>query len=287
MATTKDYRDFILEQLNLLDNITCRPMMGEYLLYYNDILFGGIYDERLLIKIVETNKKYNLKEQIPYQNAKPMYIIDDMYNKEKIKEIVIETCKVLPKKERKKKLKNNYFLIHGSFGSPYSNWFPYIRKELEKKVLEVYTPDFPTGVGYQNYINWSRLLKTYLDADLIGENTTIFAHSIAPVFICHFLTEYKIKVKKLVFVCGFNNYFGINDEYDAVNKTMYFNNLEDIKKYSKEIICFYSKNDPYVKYESEKEFADKIATKQIVIESGGHLNSESGYEEFSELLNYL
>ena len=55
MATTKDYRDFILEQLNLLDNITCKSMMGEYLLYYNGLLFGGIYDDRLLIKIVDSN----------------------------------------------------------------------------------------------------------------------------------------------------------------------------------------------------------------------------------------
>ena len=56
MATTKDYRDFILEQLNLLENISCKTMMGEYLLYYNDILFGGIYDDRLLVKIVDSNK---------------------------------------------------------------------------------------------------------------------------------------------------------------------------------------------------------------------------------------
>ncbi len=64
MTTTKDYRDFVLEQLNLLDNITCRSMMGEYLLYYNGILFYGIYNNRLLVKIVESNKKYNMKDLI-------------------------------------------------------------------------------------------------------------------------------------------------------------------------------------------------------------------------------
>lgn len=99
MATTKDYKDFILEQLNLLDNITCRPMMGEYLLYYNGILFGGIYDDRLLIKIVNSNKKYNMQESIPYDNAKPMYLIDALEDKEKLKEIIIETCKDLPIKK--------------------------------------------------------------------------------------------------------------------------------------------------------------------------------------------
>ena len=92
MATSKEYKDFILEQLDLLDNVTCKAMMGEFLLYYNDILFGGIYDNRLLVKIVETNKKYNMKEQIPYESAKIMYLVDDVNNKELLKEIVVETC---------------------------------------------------------------------------------------------------------------------------------------------------------------------------------------------------
>lgn len=115
----------------------------------------------------------------------------------------------------------------------------------------------------------------------------MFAHSIAPVFICKFLIENKIKVKRLVLVCGFNNYLGINDEYDEVNRTMYLDNLNDIKNYCDDIVCYYSDNDPYVKYEVEKEFADTIATSQVVISNGGHLNSESGYAEFEELLKYI
>jgi len=99
MSTTKEYRDFVLEQLNLLENITCRSMMGEYLLYCNGILFGGIYDERLLVKIVESNQKYMMQEAIPYKGAKPMYFVDDMDNKEKLKEIVLDTCKDLSKKK--------------------------------------------------------------------------------------------------------------------------------------------------------------------------------------------
>ena len=97
MATTKDYRDYILEQLNLLDNITCKSMMGEYLLYYNGILFGGIYDDRLLVKIVDGNKKYNMQESIPYESAKSMYLIDDVDNQEILRHIVLDTCKDLKK----------------------------------------------------------------------------------------------------------------------------------------------------------------------------------------------
>ena len=95
MATTKDYKDYILEQLNILDNITCKSMMGEYLLYYNGLLFGGIYDDRLLVKKVDNNKKYNMQESIPYESAKPMYLVDDVDDKEKLKDIVIDTCKGL------------------------------------------------------------------------------------------------------------------------------------------------------------------------------------------------
>lgn len=99
MATTKDYRDFVLEQLSLLNNITCKSMMGEYLLYYNGVLFGGIYDDRLLVKIGFSNKKYNMQESIPYDGAKPMYLVDDIDNQENLKEIVIDTCKDLPIKK--------------------------------------------------------------------------------------------------------------------------------------------------------------------------------------------
>lgn len=68
---------------------------------------------------------------------------------------------------------------------------------------------------------------------------------------------------------------------------MYFDNLADVKNYCSDIVCFYSCNDSYVKYDAEKEFADTITDKQIIIEDGGHLNSESGYQEFNDLLTYL
>ncbi len=68
---------------------------------------------------------------------------------------------------------------------------------------------------------------------------------------------------------------------------MYFDNLQEVKQLANEIICFYSDNDPYVKYEVEKEFADTIATEQICIPNAGHINSESGYDTFEDIVNYL
>lgn len=98
VATTKEYKDFILEQLCLLDGADCKPLMGEYLLYYNWTLFGGIYDNRLLVKIVDGNKKYNMRETIPYDGAKPMYLVDEIDNREVLKKIVLDTYNSLIKK---------------------------------------------------------------------------------------------------------------------------------------------------------------------------------------------
>lgn len=103
MSTTKDYRDLVVERLGVLDGITCRPMMGEYLLYHNGVLFGGIYDNRLLVKIVESNRKHNLSEAIPYKGAKPMYFVDEIDNPEVLKAIVLDTCKDLPAKKPARK----------------------------------------------------------------------------------------------------------------------------------------------------------------------------------------
>lgn len=91
MASTKEYRDYVLEQLNLLGDISYKPMMGEYLLYYRGVLFGGIYDDRLLIKKVESNKKYELSEEIPYDGAKSMYQIENIDDSEELREIIINT----------------------------------------------------------------------------------------------------------------------------------------------------------------------------------------------------
>ena len=173
-----------------------------------------------------------------------------------------------------------YLIIHGSFGSKDGNWFPWLKEKLEEKSEEVILPQMPVGVGKQNFDSWAAVL----DELNIDEQTTIIAHSIAPVFVCKYLIARKRKVAKLIFVCGFNNYLGINEEFDTVNQPMFTDNLARIKEYCNDITCLYSDNDPYVPLEVEKEFADTLTDKQIIIHNGGHLNTESGYTKFDELL---
>ena len=96
MASTKEYKNFILENLEL-DDITFKPMMGEYLIYYKKVLLGGIYDNRLLVKKVDSNKKYNMIISIPYEGAKSMYLVNTD-DKELLKNIILDTYKDLIKK---------------------------------------------------------------------------------------------------------------------------------------------------------------------------------------------
>ena len=95
MSSSKEFKDFVLEQLRELCGISCRAMMGEFLLYYNDLLFGGIYDDRFLIKKTDSNKKYKLTEEIPYLNAKPMYLVENLDDTDYLKNLIINTCEGL------------------------------------------------------------------------------------------------------------------------------------------------------------------------------------------------
>lgn len=97
MASTKEYRDYILEQLSLVPGITCRPMMGEFLLYADGVLFGGIYDDRLLVKTTPGNSGFGMSEALPYEGAKKMYLVDEVDDKERLKEIVEKTAEDLGK----------------------------------------------------------------------------------------------------------------------------------------------------------------------------------------------
>lgn len=90
------------------------------------------------------------------------------------------------------------------FGSKRRKLVSKVKNELEKDNKDVVIPQMPVGVGNQNFENWSKVLNELK----INENTIIIAHSIAPIFVCKYLITNKIKVKKLIFVCGFINYLG-------------------------------------------------------------------------------
>ena len=76
MPSNKDYLDYVLELSRELDNITYKKMMGEYMLYQDNVLFGGVFDNRFLIKKTKSLENSGLKAEIPYPSAKPMLLVD-------------------------------------------------------------------------------------------------------------------------------------------------------------------------------------------------------------------
>lgn len=105
MASSKEYLDFILEQLSELTDITYKSMMGEYIIYYQGKIVGGIYDDRFLVKPVKSAIKLmpNADYELPYEGAKEMLLVDDVDNKDFLVELFNSMYEELPAPKVKKK----------------------------------------------------------------------------------------------------------------------------------------------------------------------------------------
>ena len=101
MASSKDFLEFILEQLSNLPDITYRAMMGEFIIYYRGKIIGGIYDNRLLVKPVDSVFKIipNATMEIPYNGGKPMIMIPDVENTEILEQVFNLLYSELPDKK--------------------------------------------------------------------------------------------------------------------------------------------------------------------------------------------
>ena len=105
MASSKEYLNFILEQLSDLEEITYRSMMGEHIVYYRGKIVGGIYDDRFLVKSVKSAIAYmpNAKYELPYDGAKEMLLVDDVDNKDFLTGLFNSMYDELPAPKPKKK----------------------------------------------------------------------------------------------------------------------------------------------------------------------------------------
>lgn len=105
MSSSKEYLNFILEQLSELEDITYRAMMGEYIIYYHGKIVGGIYDDRFLVKPVRSAIEYmpNADYELPYDGAKKMLLVDDVDNKEYLTGLFNSMYDELPTPKPKKR----------------------------------------------------------------------------------------------------------------------------------------------------------------------------------------
>ena len=104
MASTQEYRDYILDQLTGLEGISCQAMMGEYLLYCQGKLVGGIYDNRLLVKPTASAVRLlpDATRELPYEGAKEMLLVRDPENRELLTELIQALYEELPASKPKR-----------------------------------------------------------------------------------------------------------------------------------------------------------------------------------------
>lgn len=104
MSSSKEYLEFVLEQLSGLEDVTHRAMMGEYIIYYRGKVVGGIYDDRFLLKPTKSALAImpNASKELPYEGAKEMLLVDDIENRELLREVLDAMYEELPATKKKK-----------------------------------------------------------------------------------------------------------------------------------------------------------------------------------------
>lgn len=103
MASSKDYLNFILEQLSELDGITYRAMMGEFIIYYQNKIIGGVYDDRFLVKDVRSARELmpDAPLELPYDGAKKMILVTEVDDKDFLNNLITSVYEELPAKKKK------------------------------------------------------------------------------------------------------------------------------------------------------------------------------------------
>ena len=101
MASSKDYLNFILEQLSITDDISYRAMMGEYIIYYRGKVVGGIYDDRFLVKPTVSAVKMtpNASMALPYEKGSPMLLVENLEDREYLSALIKAVYSELPEKK--------------------------------------------------------------------------------------------------------------------------------------------------------------------------------------------
>jgi len=164
-----------------------------------------------------------------------------------------------------------FILIHGAYGNPDNNWFPWLKRELEKPGHEVITPKFPTPEN-QSFESW----KKVIDKVNTGVDSVFVGHSLGVPFILRLLEQRKARA--CFFVAGFADPIGI-EKFDF--------DWNRIRKNCRHFVIFHSDNDPYVPLALGKAVADNLGVDIKIIKGAGHFNTETKWFEFRELLEEM
>ena len=104
MASSKSYLNFVMDQLSNLGGVTCKPMMGEFIIYFNGKIVGGIYDDRFLVKQTEAARRLmpDAPLEAPYEGAKEMILVDRIDERDFLETLLTEMYPELPEPKKRR-----------------------------------------------------------------------------------------------------------------------------------------------------------------------------------------
>ena len=178
----------------------------------------------------------------------------------------------------------NTFLVHGTFGKPFENWFPWFENELSLLEIPCTIPTFPTP-QHQNYADWEKLMDYYCEIGMVNEDTVLIGHSCGAIFLVHYLLVHQKKIKGLICVSGYNNFISGYKLMDDLNCSFYTEaeNM-NMKRYADKVIAFYGDNDPNIPQIHLQSFAEAIGGETYCVNNAGHFNASAGYTKCFEVL---
>ena len=178
----------------------------------------------------------------------------------------------------------NFFIIHGIYGHPEENWFPWLKKELEKIGHKIIIPKFPTPIG-QTLESWLKVMKQY--EDKINQNTVLIGHSLGAAFILDYLEQADKEIMASILVAGYHE--NIENPFKKLNNTFVNKkfNWNKIIENCEEFFVIGSDNDEFIPESVTRRLAFKLDAELHIIHNGAHLNADAGYKKFPELLDIL
>lgn len=177
-------------------------------------------------------------------------------------------------------------IVHGVYGTPKENWFPWLKKELEKIGFEVIVPQLPTPEGH-NLKKWLKVWQKYKSE--LDEKTILIGHSMGATFLLSVLENLEKPIKATFLIAGFASPTGVDPEIDELNKSFTDKSFDwgKIKQNCQKFYIFQSDNDHYVSFKKAQELSDNLETKITLVKNAGHFNKVAGYIKFELLLDTI
>ena len=178
-------------------------------------------------------------------------------------------------------------IVHRWGGTPVSDWYPWLRRELEDRGYDVQVPSMP-NTEVPEITPWVSCLKTTL-ADSPAQEILLVGHSIGCQTIVRYLGEAVLPVNRALFVAGWVQLAGLDEEEQVIAEPWLTDPIKTAAAKSKlgSGTAFFSRDDPLVPLSNQDFFADKLGSQIVILDGYGHFDLDSEIVQIPELLPYL